>query len=492
MDSIAPTIEDLEELITGSYKNPNLKLIREAYNFAEKVHGQTMRDSGHPYITHPVATACRLAEMNLGLNVVAAGLLHDVMEDGDVGREELEKKFGSEIANLVEAETKLRKAYYKGIERYSENMRRMFLAMATDVRVVFIKFADRLHNLKTLYARPIDKQRRTSQETLDIYGPIAGRLGMREIKGELEDAAFSYAYPEDYLKTLEIYEAHITPLKPYVDELIEKICQILDEADINYTSVHGRAKRLYSLYKKLKRKDNDIEKVHDLIAVRIIINDVADCYAVLGIMHNRWAPMSGRIKDYISQPKPNGYQSLHTTVFCDRGHIVELQIRTQEMHELAEYGVAAHWRFKETGSNKVKTVEWMEELAKIQKEISDKKDYLDKLEKLKIDIFQDRIFVFTPKGDVMDLPEEATPVDFAYAIHTDIGDKAVAAKINEKMVNLDTALKSGDMCEIVVDKNRKGPNADWLKFVKTNQARQKIKNATKKTMKGWLREIIHH
>jgi len=490
MDPIAPTIKDLEKIISKNYDKPDMKLIRAAYDFAAETHGDTKRDSGHLYITHPVATACKLAEMKLGMHVIAAGLLHDVMEDGGIKKSELTKKFGADIAGLVDAETKLRKAYYMGEERYIENLRRMFLAMATDVRVVFIKFADRLHNLKTLYARPQHKQTRTSRESLEMYGPIAGRLGMREMKGELEDAAFGYAYPDEYLKTLELYEKHVTPLEPYVEEVITKVKRYLTTSGISYSTVHGRSKRLYSLYKKLQRKKNDIDNIHDLIAIRIVVNDVADCYTALGIMHNKWTPMSGRIKDYISQPKPNGYQSLHTTLFCDKGNIVELQIRTQEMHELAEYGVAAHWRFKETGSKKARTVEWMEELSKIQKEISDKKGYLDKLEKLKIDIFQDRIFIFTPKGDVINLPEQGTPIDFAYSIHTDIGDKAVAAKINEKMANLDTELQSGDMCEIIVDKNRKGPNADWLKFVKTNHARVKIKNATKKSMKGWLRSMV--
>jgi GTP pyrophosphokinase len=264
----------------------------------------------------------------------------------------------------------------------------------------------------------------------------------------------------------------------------------MDGAEIPYESVHGRAKRLYSLYKKLQRKGDDINFVHDLLAIRIIANDVADCYRVLGIMHGKWTPLPGRIKDYISQPKPNGYQSLHTTVFCDKGNIIELQIRTKEMHELAEFGIAAHWRYKETGSKKIKTVRWMEELSEINKEITNKKDYLAKLERLKIDVFRDRIFVFTPKGDVIDLPENATPIDFAYMIHTDIGDKAVASKINDDMANMDTELRSGDICEIVTDKNRKAPNADWLKYAKTSHARNKIKNATKKSMKGWLRGMM--
>lgn len=491
MDPIAPTYEDLERIILENYDEPNLELIRKAYDYAAKIHGDSKRDSGHLYITHPVATACKLAQMKLGMTVIAAGLLHDVMEDGGIEKNEISEKFGSEIAELVDAETKLRKVYYQGVERYIENLRRMFLAMATDVRVVFIKFADRLHNLKTLYARPLHKQMRTSTETLEIYAPIASRLGMGEMKGELEDTAFAYAHPDDYLRTLELYEQHVSPRKPEVKQIIDDAQELLSEHNIIPVSVHGRAKRIYSLFKKLQRYDNNMDKIYDLVAVRIVVNDVAECYTSLGILHGKWRPLPGRIKDYISQPKPNGYQSLHTTVFCAEGNIIEFQIRTEEMHELAEYGVAAHWRYEETGSQKNKNIQWMEELSFLNKEISSHKDYLSKLEALKIDLFRDRIFVFTPKGDVIDLPEKATPIDFAYSIHTEIGHKATSARINDKIANLDTELRSGDICEIIVDKNRKGPNPDWLKYAKTNQARNKIKTATKKTVKGWLRNLTN-
>lgn len=491
MDPIAPSFEDLEEIIKKNYKNPNLKLIQEAFAMANHAHAGKFRESGHPFITHPLATACKLAEMKLGLNVVAAGLLHDVVEDTEISSDDITEKFGEEITFLVESVTKLKQVKYQGVDRYIENLRRMFMAMAMDVRVVFIKFADRLHNLRTLYARPEAKQLRIGREVIEIYGPIASRLGMGEMKGDLEDSAFAYAYPEDFQKTIELYEKYVTPKKPYVKEVIALTQNTLEEAGIPTLSVHGRAKRLYSLYKKLERYDNDITKIHDLVAIRVVVTDVADCYTILGILHNQWTPLPGRIKDYISQPKPNGYRSLHTTVFCKGGQIVEFQIRTQEMHELAEYGIAAHWRYKETGSNKIKNIRWMEELSIINKEISDKKNYLEKLESLKIDVFRDRIFVFTPKGDVIDLPENATPIDFAYFIHTDIGNKATTCKINDKMANLNTELKSGDICEIIIDKNRKAPNADWLKFVKTNNARSKIKNATKNSVKGWLRGVVN-
>jgi len=486
MDPIAPTFEDLEKLVIQNYDHPNLELIREAYELAEKAHEGKKRESGHPFISHPIATAYKIAEMRLGMNVIAAGLLHDVVEDTSYSKEDIENQFGADIAELVASVTKLKEIKYQGVDRYLENLRRMFLAFATDVRVVFIKFSDRLHNLKTLYARSVEKQQRVAREVIEIYAPIASRLGMGEMKGDLEDTAFAYAYPEEYNRTLEIYEASVSPRKPFVKDVITQTSDLLRKGGINVISVHGRAKRIYSLFKKLQRYDNDINKIYDLVAIRVIVGDVAECYTVLGILHSKWTPLPGRIKDYISQPKPNGYQSLHTTVFCDQGNIVEFQVRTQEMHEVAEFGVAAHWRFKETGSQKAKSVRWMEELAIIQKEVSDKKDYLDKLERMKIDVFRDRIFVFTPRGDVIDLPEQATPVDFAYNIHTDIGDKAVAVKINDKIANLDTELKSGDICEIIIDKNRRAPNADWLKFVKTNHARTKIKAATKKSVKGWL------
>jgi GTP pyrophosphokinase len=371
-----------------------------------------------------------------------------------------------------------------------ENLRKMFLAMASDVRVVFIKFADRLHNLKTLYAQPQHKQERIARESLEIYAPIAGRLGMNEFKGEMEDLSFEYLFPKDFERVRDIVAAKVREKGAHVSRIIDQTEKLLAEMTIADSQVHGRVKRLFSLYKKLVKYDNDLSKIHDLIAVRVIVKDVEECYAVLGILHHKWKPVPGRIKDYISQPKPNGYQSLHTTVFTDDGETVEFQIRTQEMHDLAEYGVAAHWRYKEAGMSPLKNMYWMEELAKIQRELSDKKDFLEQLETMKIDVFKDRIFVFTPNGDVIDLPEGATPVDFAYAIHTEVGNKCSAARVNGVMRNLDTALRSNDVVEIITDKNRRGPNADWLKFAKTGHARSKIKDATRSTVKGWLSSMI--
>ncbi|HBP00132.1 MAG: GTP pyrophosphokinase [Candidatus Uhrbacteria bacterium GW2011_GWF2_41_16] len=484
------TIEDLLSIVEKNYMNPDVDLIRRAYHLANEAHQGEKRLTGHDYILHPLAVAYKLAEMGLNLNVVAAGLLHDVAEDSEVDIEDIRKNFGDDIASLVESVTKLKKVVYRGVDRYVENMRKMFLAMASDVRVIFIKFADRLHNLQTLYAMPVHKQERTAREALEIYAPIANRLGMSEMKGDLEDLAFQYLFPKEFDWMRQIMETKVREKGASVTKLIEKAEQILRDAKLAHVEIHGRVKRLYSLYQKMQRYQNDISKVYDLIAIRIVVEDVAECYAVLGFIHQHWVPVPRRIKDYIAQPKPNGYQSLHTSVFCENGDVAEFQIRTREMHELAEYGISAHWRYKETGVTPQKNLHWMEELVVIQKELASKSDFLEQLEVLKIDAFKDRIFVFTPQGDVIDLPEGATPIDFAFAIHTEIGNKCTAARVNNQLVNLDSALKSGDIVDIITDKNRKGPNPDWLKFVKTQHARSKIKDKQKHVMGAWLRNVL--
>ncbi len=484
------TYDELVRLITTTYTNPDLDLVSRAYAVAEKAHHDMMRLTGDPYIVHPLAVAYKLAEMGAHLNVVSAGLLHDVIEDSEITLDEVRAQFGDDIATLVDSVTKLKKVKYKGTDRYVENLRKMFLAMASDVRVVFIKFADRLHNLRTLYAQPRSKQERIAKESLEIYAPIAGRLGMSEFKGEIEDLSFAHLFPKDYERVRDIVSTKVREKGAYVSRVIDQTEKLLAEHGIEDAAVHGRVKRLYSLYKKLGKYGDDLSKIYDLIAVRVIVKDVEDCYAVLGILHQKWTPIPGRIKDYLAQPKPNGYQSLHTTVFAENGETVEFQIRTREMHELAEYGVAAHWRYKEAGMSPVKNLYWMEELAKIQKELSGKKDFMDQLETMKIDVFKDRIFVFTPSGDVIDLPEGATPVDFAYAIHTELGNTCSAARVNGQMRNLDTALRSNDVVQIVSDKNRRGPNADWIKFVKTGHARSKIKDATRSKVASWLSSMM--
>lgn len=482
--------DELVDLIKKNYEQPDLDLIGRAYALAAKAHEGKKRQTGHDYIVHPLATAYKLAQMRLGMSCLAAGLLHDVVEDTDITIEHLQTEFGEDVAKLVEAVTKLKKLKYVGNDIYAENMRRMFLAMAEDVRVVFIKFADRLHNLRTLFARPKEKQLRIAKEVLEIYAPIANRLGMGEMRGDLEDLAFMHADPKAYQYVNTLLERQVKEKELVVNRTMEEAKKDLQENAIEPISIHGRVKRLYSLYRKLEKYNDDINKVYDIIAIRIIVSDVSQCYAVLGILHKRWKPLPGRIKDYISQPKPNGYQSLHTTIFADRGAIVELQIRTQEMHDHAEYGIAAHWRYKEGGRVRAKDMKWMDELAQIHKAIDSNQDFLGQLEDMKLEVFKDRIFVLTPKGDVIDLPEGSTPVDFAYAIHTDVGDKCMGCRVNDKMTNLDTELQSGDMCEIMLDKKRKGPNADWLKFVKTHHARTKLREATRSSVKVWLDKMV--
>lgn len=488
--------QKLNNIIKDNDPRADTDLVWRAFNYANKAHDTQKRASGEFYIIHPLMTAITLAEMNLPAAIVAAGILHDVPEDTTRTIDDIEQEFGSEIANLVGGITKLGKIKYRGIERYIENLRKMFLAMAEDVRVVIIKFADRLHNLETLEAIPPKKQYRVALESLEIYAPIANRLGMGEMKGKLEDAAFKYVLPKEYEWTQNLVHASERQKHGYLEKIMEVARKDLSEAGVKDMEVHGRAKHLYSTYRKLLQHERNIARIYDLMAVRVLVPTIADCYAALGIIHGRWTPLKGRIKDYMAQPKPNGYRSLHTTVFCEDGEIVEFQIRTYEMHRAAEYGIAAHWAYSEEDENNKSgdqlnsSMEWVTQLADIQKEISDKKTYLHSLEDLKIDVFRDRIFVFTPKGDVLDLPEESTPVDFAYCIHTEIGNTCSQAKINDEMVSLDRMLKSGDLVEIVTDKNRKGPNPDWLKFVKTRHAKTTIRQYARAGISEWIKGVI--
>jgi len=479
------TIEGLQDKIRSYLPGADLELLKLAHDFANEAHKGQTRASGEPYITHSLATAYNLAYLRVDLPTIIAGILHDVPEDTNISLEEIEKNFGREIANLVKGITKLGRLKYRGIERYAENLRKMFMAMAKDIRVIFIKFADRIHNLRTIHYLPVEKQKRIALETLEIYAPIANRLGMGEMKHELEDLAFMILQPEEYQWLISLRKE---PLNKQIKNLekIEKVIKTdLAAADIHINSVHGRTKRIYSLYKKLLRKDRDINKIYDLIALRIIVPTISDCYKTLGTIHARWKPLTGRIKDYIATPKPNGYQSLHTTVFSDNGQIVEFQIRTPDMHELAEYGIAAHWHYKEGGSIKLpeKQLKWIKEIIAIQKRIKNNEEYL---QEIKLDIFQDNIYVFTPRGDVIELPDGSTPIDFAYHVHTDIGNKCVGAKINDQIASLDTTLKSGDMVEIMLDKNRRSPNEDWLSFIKTKTAREHIRQALNRDKKSWL------
>ncbi len=480
----AYTIDRLLKTISAKNKGADLELVKLCYDFANNAHKGQRRKSGEPYIIHPLAAATLLAEMEMHESIILAALLHDVPEDTNVTLEDIEKNFGKDIETIVSGITKLGKLKYRGVERYIENLRKMFVAVANDVRVMIVKFADRLHNLQTLDSLPPKKQYRIALESLEIYAPIANRLGMGDMKGRLEDESFKYVYPKEYKWVKNLISEQFDEKEKYLRQIQRQIKKELEKESIPTLDIHGRTKRLYSLYKKLMKYDRNIDKIYDLVALRIIVPSVADCYAVLGIIHKVWRPLKGRIKDYIAQPKPNGYQSLHTTVFCTNGEIVEFQIRTQEMHDDAEYGIASHWHYDEQGSRiPSKRLQWIKELAEVQKDIMQR---LQDLEHLKIDVFQNRIFVFTPKGDVIDLPENATPIDFAYAIHTDVGNTCVGARVNDTMTPLSQPLKSGDLVDITTDKKRKGPSPDWIKFAKTNHARSCIKQHSKQNLASWL------
>lgn len=486
-------IDDLIKLLQEKkFEQEKIDLIKRVYYFAEKAHEGKKRLTGEDYIKHPLATAYKLAQMNFDSATIASGLLHDVPEDTETSLEAVKKEFGSEIATLVEGITKLGKIKYRGVERYINSLKKMFVATAKDIRVILIKLADRIDNLKTLHVHAPVKQQRIARETLEIYAPIAHRLGMGGLKGELEDLSFPYVYPEEYKWVKKISSERYKEKQKTIDKVKKLLKTKLDKDNIPYIHIESRSKHYYSLYKKLLRKDMALEKIYDLIALRIITKDTPACYQVLGAVHDLWPPMKGRIKDYIAQPKPNNYRSLHTTVYTDGQNIIELQIRSEEMHEEAEYGISAHWHYKKDIRSHIpfkdKQVKWVKELTKWQKEFKDTEEYI---EALKLDIFQTRIFVFTPKGDVIDLPGDATPIDFAYHIHSEVGDRCTGAKVNEKIISLESQLKSGDMVEIMTDKNRKSPNEEWLNIVKTNLAKNKIKQSLKKTNSKGLFNLLN-
>ncbi len=486
-----PSALSINDIVAGlkKYAPPSeLDVILRAYDVAEKAHHGQLRKSGEPYITHPLATAYLLTAMRIDVPIVAAALLHDVPEDTAITIDEIERDFGSDIAGMVRGITKLGKLKYRGAQRYIENLRKMFVAMAEDVRVMIIKFADRIHNLSTLGDLEEKKRYRIALESIEIYAPIAHRLGMGEFKALLEDLAFPYAYPKEYDRTKKIRDRIFDEGEAYIERVLRVLREELKATDVRFIDTHGRKKQLYSFYQKLIKKNWETEKIYDIVALRIIVKDIADCYAALGVIHKLWRPAKGRIKDYIAQPKPNGYSSLHTTVFGPDGKMIEFQIRTQRMHYEAEFGVAAHWLYDEKGARlPAKDIVWAKQLADIQKEILHN---MADLETLKIDFFRNRIFTFTPKGDVIDLPEDATPIDFAYAVHSDIGNHYAGAKVNDIMVNLNTPLRNGDIVEVIVDKNRKSPSADWLKSVKTHQARSQIKSKMQSPINSFVKMIL--
>ena len=471
-------IQDISEI---NPKYDDSAIIR-AYEIARKLHEGQFRKSGEPYIIHPIAVAKILAGFGMDNETVIAGLLHDAVEDTSYTREQLVEDFDERIALLVEGVTKLGNISYDSSEKaQAENFRKMFLAMSKDIRVLIIKLADRLHNMRTLEYMPTDKRYSKAMETLEIYAPLAGRLGIFSIKFELEDLALKFLHPNDYMKLSEAIAKKKVEYDKNLEVLTREISAELDEAGIQH-EVKGRAKHLYSIYRKMKMQNKEIDEIFDLLAVRILVSNVKDCYAALGLVHNRWMPIPGRFKDFIAMPKPNMYQSIHTTVLGDNGEPFEIQIRTYEMHRVAEYGIAAHWKYKEgkisgTSDDSEKKLAWLRQALEYQKETDDSVEFL---ETIKVDLFDNQVFVFTPGGDVMELPAESTPLDFAFKVHTDVGIHCVGAKVNGKMVTIDHHLQNGDIVEIVTSANSSGPSVEWLKKCKTSSARAKIRN--------WLRK----
>lgn len=464
--------------------NPNydIDLIGRAYDVAEEMHRGQLRKSGEPYLIHPMAVAEILADLGMDEETIVAGLLHDVVEDTEYTKEKLVEDFGEEIALLVDGVTKLGSLKFESKEeRQAENLRKMFLAMSKDIRVLIIKLSDRLHNLRTINYMTHDKIIEKCRETLDIYAPLAARLGMYAIKMELEDIALKFLDPEAYYNLAEQVSERKDEREEAIAVVVEKIKEALSEIDIHY-DIYGRSKHFYSIYKKMKYQHKTLDEIFDLMAVRIIVDSVRDCYAVLGLVHTMWTPIPGRFKDYIAMPKPNMYQSLHTTVLGDAGKPFEIQIRTYEMHKIAEYGIAAHWKYKEgiTSDKEEVNLSWLRQALEWQKETGDPKEFM---ESLKVDLFSSQVFVFTPKGDVIELPAGATPLDFAFKIHSDIGCKCVGAKVNGKMVTIDHKLENGDIVDIVTNPNSAGPSIDWLRIAKSSSARSKIRSWLKKENK---------
>ena len=462
--------------------NYDIELIGRAYDVAEEMHRSQLRKSGEPYLIHPMAVAEILADLGMDEETIVAGLLHDVVEDTEYTEKQLVADFGEEVGLLVDGVTKLGSLKFQSKEeRQAENLRKMFLAMSKDIRVLIIKLSDRLHNLRTINYMTHDKIIEKCRETLDIYAPLAARLGIYTMKMELEDIALKFLEPEAYYELAEQVNERKGEREKSIETVVEKIKKSLDEIDIKY-DIYGRSKHFYSIYKKMKYQHKSIDEIFDLMAVRVIVETVRDCYAVLGMVHTMWTPIPGRFKDYIAMPKPNMYQSLHTTVISENGKPFEIQIRTYEMHRIAEYGIAAHWKYKEgieSDKEEVK-LSWLRQALEWQKDVKDPKEFM---ESLKMDLFSGQVFVFTPQGDVIELPADSTPLDFAFKIHSDVGCKCVGARVNGKMVTIDHKLENGNIVEIVTSPNAAGPSIDWLKIAKSSSARNKIRQWLKKESK---------